>query len=64
MEIWVNLIQTVGISGAMCVGLLWYVHKSLEKEKEENKAFVKALADNTNAIEQLKLLIQELLHKG
>lgn len=64
METWANLIQTVGVSGAMCAGLLWYLHKQLEKDKEENKAFIKALADNTNAIEQLKLLISELLHKG
>lgn len=58
---WTSLITNVGFSGAVCIGLIMYMHKLIEKEREENKEFITAISNNTAAIAELKLLIQQLL---
>lgn len=53
-------IAQYGLSTVLCVIMMWYCKNLLEKDKEETKEFTKAITNNTAALNELKLLVNQL----
>ena len=58
-----SLIAQFGFPAIMCVVLMWYCSKLLDKDQEESKEFIQAITNNTMALNELKMLVNQLYLK-
>lgn len=58
-----SLVAQFGFPALICVIIMFYCSKLLEKDKEETKAFTDAINNNTIALTELKMLVNQLYLK-
>ena len=59
----VTSICQFGFPAVWSVLLLWYCTKHIDTHKEETAKFTEAINNNTQTINELKLMIQMLINK-
>lgn len=53
-----NAISTIGFPIVLTLILLWYINKKDEKQDQRNAEFVKAIENNTRAVDALTIEIK------
>lgn len=59
----INAISSIGFPIVLSLMLIWYINKKDEKQDERNTEFVKAIENNTRAIDALVIEIKREAHK-
>lgn len=55
-------ISTTGFPIIVCLILMWYVNKQLDTHKEETNALKDVIAENTEMLQKLTVMIEEKYH--
>ena len=63
IEVLTQIVTTVGFPIVACGGLFWYINKVTDSHKEEVKAMMESLNQNTLVLTELKELIT-IISKG
>lgn len=58
-----SLVAQFGFPALLCVVIMMYCNKLLEKDREETKEFTQAITNNTMALNELKLIVNQLYLK-
>lgn len=64
IEVITQIVTSVGFPIVACGGLFWYVNKVTDSHKEEVKAMMESLNQNTLVLTELKELISVMSKRG
>ena len=56
-----ELVQSIGFPIAMCILLFMQMNKQTEKHSEETKVLADSLNNNTTALSEFRITVQEML---
>lgn len=56
-----ELVQSIGFPIAMCILLFMQMNKQTEKHSEETKLLADSLNNNTTALSEFRITVQEML---
>ena len=59
----ISMIVQFGFPAVWSVLLLWYCTKQIDTHKDETAKFTEAINNNTQTINELKIMIQMLMQK-
>lgn len=64
IEVITQIVTSVGFPIVACGGLFWYINKVTDSHKEEVKAMMNSLNQNTLVLTELKELISAMIKRG
>lgn len=64
IEVITQIVTSVGFPIVACGGLFWYINKVTDSHKEEVKAMMDSLNQNTLVLTELKELISAIIKRG